>query len=73
MTKSSRIKWVVHVVRRSEAYTGFWWGNLRETDHLGDHGVDVKIILRWILRKWDVGVLIHKCPPPVPIIRHIDV
>jgi len=25
---------------RGEAYTGFWWGNLRERDHLGDQGVD---------------------------------
>jgi len=41
---------------RREAYTGFWWGNLRERDHLGDLGVDGRIILRWILRKWDVGV-----------------
>ena len=38
-----------------EAYTGFWWGNLRETDHLEDPGVDRRIILRWIFRKWDVG------------------
>jgi len=29
--------------------------NLRERDHLGDPGVDGRIILRWILRKWDVG------------------
>jgi hypothetical protein len=36
-------------------YTGFWWGNLRERDHLEDAGVDGRIILRWILRKWDVG------------------
>ena len=40
---------------RGEAYTGFWWGNLRERDHLGDAGIDGRIILRWILRKWDVG------------------
>jgi len=35
-----------------EAYTGFWWGNLRERDHLGDPGVDGRIILRHIFRKW---------------------
>ena len=29
---------------RREAYTGFWWGNLRERDHLGDKGVDGRII-----------------------------
>jgi hypothetical protein len=32
------------------------WGNLRETDHLGDPGIDRRIILRWIFKKWDVGV-----------------
>ena len=36
---------------KGEAYTGFWWGNLRERDHLGDPGVDAKIILRWNFRK----------------------
>jgi hypothetical protein len=35
---------------------GFWWGNLRESDVGGDPGVDEWIILRWIFRKWDVGV-----------------
>ena len=28
----------------------------RERDHLGDTGEDGRIILRWIFRKWDVGV-----------------
>jgi hypothetical protein len=36
-------------------YTEFWWENLRERDHLGDSGVDGRIILRRIFRKWDVG------------------
>jgi hypothetical protein len=35
-------------------YAGFWWGNLRERDHLGDPGVDGGIILGWLFRKWDV-------------------
>jgi len=39
---------------RGEAYTGLWWGNLRERDHLEDPGVDGRTILRWIFRKWDV-------------------
>jgi hypothetical protein len=36
---------------RGEAYTEFWWGNMRERDHLGDPGLDGRIILRWIFRK----------------------
>ena len=37
-------------------YAEFWWGNLRERDHLENSGVDGKIILRWIIfRKWYVG------------------
>jgi hypothetical protein len=41
---------------RGEACTGFWWGNLMGRDHWGDPSVDGKIILRWIFRKWVVGV-----------------
>jgi hypothetical protein len=34
-------------------HTGFWWGDLREGDHLGDPSVDGRIILKWIFKKWD--------------------
>jgi hypothetical protein len=40
-----------HVWGREDAYTELWWGNLRERGHLGDPGIDGKIILRWIFRK----------------------
>ena len=43
------------VWERGEAYTGFWWGNLRERDHFGDPGVDGRIILRWLFKNLDVG------------------
>jgi len=33
--------------------TPFVWGNLRERDHWGDPDVDGRIILRWILGKWE--------------------
>jgi hypothetical protein len=36
--------------------TGFWWEDLREKDHWGGPGIDGRIILRQVFRKWDVGV-----------------
>jgi hypothetical protein len=33
--KSRRMGWAGHVARMGEAYTWFWWGNLRVRDHLG--------------------------------------
>jgi len=35
---------------------GSWWGNRREGERLADLGVDGWIILRWISRRWDVGI-----------------
>jgi hypothetical protein len=40
---------------RREVHTGFWWGELREGDHLEDPGVDVRIMLKWIFKLWDEG------------------
>jgi hypothetical protein len=40
---------------RVEVYAGFWWENLRVKDHLEDSGIEGRIILRWIFRKWDEG------------------
>ena len=36
---------------RGEVYTWFWWGNLRETDHLEDTSIN-EITLQWIFKKW---------------------
>jgi len=49
--KSRRMRWTGHVARvgRGDVYTGLWWGNLRERDHLEDLGVEGSIILRWTL------------------------
>ena len=42
-------------VRRGECI-GSWLGNRRERDHWGNLGVDRRIILGWISRRWDVGI-----------------
>ena len=34
-------------------HTGFWWGKLREGDHLGDRDLDARIILKCICKKWE--------------------
>jgi len=39
---------------RIQVHVGFWWGFLREREHLEDSVVNGRIILRWIFRKWDV-------------------
>jgi len=39
---------------RGEMYSGFWWGNPRERDHLEVPGINGRIIRRWIFRKWYV-------------------
>jgi hypothetical protein len=55
--KSRRMRWAGHIarMRKREVHTGFWWGDLKEGDHLGDRSVDGRIILNWIFKKWDWG------------------
>jgi hypothetical protein len=45
-----------HIWWRGEAYVGFCWGTLDERVHFGDLVIEGKIVIRWIFKKWDVGV-----------------
>jgi hypothetical protein len=49
-------------------HIGFWWGDLRERNHLEDVRVDDRIILKWKSKKWDgevwTGML---CPSGGPL------
>ena len=53
--KSRRMRLVVHVHvwGRGKVPSGFWCGNLRDRDLLEDPGVNGRMILKWIFRKWD--------------------
>jgi len=52
-----KIRWAGHVAHggrgRGEVHTGFWWDNLQDRDHLKDEGVEGRVILKWIFKKWD--------------------
>ena len=36
-------------------HTGFWWGDLREREHLEYLRVDGRLILKWIIKNWNGG------------------
>jgi hypothetical protein len=45
--------WVRHVAWASgEVHTGFWWANLRGKGHFEGLGLDGRIILKGIFKKW---------------------
>jgi hypothetical protein len=56
--KTRRMRLAGHVARTEtgEVHEVFWWGDLRERDHLEDLGVDGRIILIWVFNKQD-GVM----------------
>ena len=37
--KLRRIRWAGHVACMGAAYTGFWWGNQSERDHMEEPGI----------------------------------
>jgi len=42
-----------HEWERGEVQTGFWSGGLRERDDFEHLGIDGRMILKWIFKKWD--------------------
>lgn len=40
---------------RVEVHKGFWWGNLKERDHLEALSIDGRIILKCLFKKWNRG------------------
>jgi hypothetical protein len=52
--KPRRTRRAEHVARmggREQLHTGFWWGELRQGDHLKDPGEDQRVILKRIFKK----------------------
>jgi hypothetical protein len=36
-----------------EVHSRFWWGNMKDIDHLEDPGINWMKKLKWIFRKWN--------------------
>jgi hypothetical protein len=54
VNKSRRIRWVGYVASmENSGGTGFWLGELKESHNLEDLGIDGRIVLKWIFKKWD--------------------
>jgi hypothetical protein len=57
MIKSRRMRWAGHVERmgKRRGIYSVLVGRPERTNHLEDPGIDGRIILRCVFRKWDVG------------------
>jgi len=44
-----------HVQETGEGHTGCWCRDPTERDHLKGIGIDGRMKLKWIFRKWDGG------------------
>jgi hypothetical protein len=42
-----------HVWGTREIHTGFWWGNVSERNYFEDPGVDVRVILNLVFKKYN--------------------
>ena len=49
---SALLALAVQLFPSGQYYIGFCWRKLRKGDHLGQLGVDVEIIFRWVYKKW---------------------
>jgi hypothetical protein len=53
--KSRRMRWAEHVARTRDRRSVYrvWWGDRRERYYMGDLGVNGRIKLKLVIRKWD--------------------
>jgi hypothetical protein len=38
---------------KTEIHTKFWWGKMKQTDHIEIHGTLQRITFIWMLKKYD--------------------
>jgi hypothetical protein len=55
LIKTRRIRWARNVagIQETEMHKVLWPVKLKERDHLGDLGIEWRIILKWILNEQD--------------------
>ena len=44
---------IQHILVIGEVLTGLWWENFGRRDHFKYRGVDGRITLKWIIKKYD--------------------